>query len=340
MKRPATLQISFPLGQTLALALLILALMSAALEIAARLPQVESRVPTAIGSGHPELDTKFGDLDYLHDKYGRIDCLFIGSSVVNTGIDPATVEQVFQQQTGIPITCYNFGINGVTAANTATLAGLLIDRYHPHLLVYGFTLRAFGTYVDHDARRLMNTPWIAYQLGDFDLKGWLIDHSAAFRRYLAARDWPEYGWQHPIGDRGDPTGFMPYTFQVATFDLPPELADFTFSDQQLAGLDQILALRDRTQLIVLEVPAPPTTRDTFKGGPDGHRAAIQQIAAVAEAKGVSVWLTSDRDLIPANGWIGDVEHLNRRGAAFFSQWLGAQLADAFANGEIRPVPVK
>ena len=324
-----TLQLTFPLGQTLALALLILVGMSAALEGIARLPQVDSRVPTAIGSGHADFDVKFGQLDYLTAKHGRIDCVFLGSSVVNTGIDPASVANVFRQKTGTPITCYNFGINGITAATAAELAALLIERYQPRVLIYGFTLRAFGTYVDTNADRFTASEWFRYQQGDFTLKGWLIDHSMAFQRYLAVRRWPRYVWQNPIGTRGDPTGFVPYTFAVKEFVPPPFLADYAFSDQQLAGLEQIIGLQDQTQLLLLEFPAPPHTRDAFQGGPDGHRAAMQQIAVLAETGGVPIWLTSDLDLIPANGWSGDVEHVNRRGAAIFSQWLGAQLAEAF-----------
>ncbi|MBN1562444.1 MAG: SGNH/GDSL hydrolase family protein [Anaerolineae bacterium] len=336
-----TLQLTFPLGQTLALALLILAGMSMALEISARSPQVEQRVPTAIGSRHADLDVKFGELDYLVEQTGRVDCVFLGSSVVNTGIDPAVVANVFRQQTDTSITCYNFGINGITAATAADLADLLIERYHPRVLVYGFTLRALGTYVDTTAAdSLADSVWFRYQQGEFTLKGWFIDHSVAFQRYLALRRWSRYAWQNPIGDRGTPTGFVPYTFAVQEFVPPPFLTNYAFSDQQLAGLDQIVAMRDQTPIILLELPAPPHTRAAFRGGVDEHRATIQQIADRATSGGVPVWLTSDRDLIPENGWSGDVEHMNRRGAALFSQWLGGRLAEAFTDGELMGITVE
>jgi hypothetical protein len=333
-----TLRLSFPLGQTLALALLILAGMSITLELIARLPQVESRVPPAIGSRHPDLDVKFGELDYLTEQQGRVDCIFLGSSVVNTGIDPVFVSEAFRQQTGAPITCYNFGINGITAATAAELADLLVERYHPRVLVYGFTLRAFGTYVDTTADRFADSDWFRYQQGAFTLKGWFIDHSAAFQRYLALRRWSRYAWQNPVGDRGTPTGFVPYTFEVKEFVPPPFLTDYAFSDQQLAGLERIIALDDQTPVILLELPAPPHTREAFQGGVDGHRATIQQIAAMAESGGVPIWLTSDLDLIPADGWSGDVEHMNRRGAIMFSRWLGRRLAEAVEAGEFLYAP--
>ncbi|RPJ00825.1 MAG: hypothetical protein EHM39_04265, partial [Chloroflexi bacterium] len=211
--RSSTLKLVFPAGQTIALAILILILLVVALEALVRLPWVDQHVPTAIGSAHEELDIKFGEADYLLRQRGRIDCIFIGSSVVRRGIDPGEVAAAYRAQTGEEIVCYNFGLSGLQSLSLARLAPIIVKRYHPRLLIYGISLRDLGLRDDTQAesRAIANTAWIQYQSGDFSLEGWAVEHLVTFRHFLALRNWPKHAFRNPIRDLNDPlrTGFVP-----------------------------------------------------------------------------------------------------------------------------------
>jgi hypothetical protein len=337
---PSTLQISFPFGQTLLLTALILALLAGGLEALARLTWVDNHVPTAVGSTNRYFDRKIGELDYRSAHAGGVDCIFLGSSLVNSGIDPTIFQAAYREQTGRDIVCYNFGVPGLTMTPAAKLSDLLMKRYHPRLLVYGFTLRALATDPAHrpdelfSGESIFNTPWVRYRRGSLNLEGWLVDHLTFDRRYLALRDWPLYEFGNPIRDLSSQllTGFMPFTFVPESFIAPEWLKTFTVAPSAWTGLEQIVALGEKTPLLLVEMPLSGQTLDAFKGGKTNYISILDQIDAYASEHGLPLWLTIQLHLIPDNGWAGDADHMNRTGAAVFSRWLGEQIGNATNNG--------
>ena len=336
----ATLRLTRPFGFTLLLTLVVLALLIALLEELARLPWVEMHVPTAIGSAHGGIDVKFGEADYLVARDGSLDCIVLGSSVVHVGFDPQRFGDAYRQQTGEALTCYNFGIDGMQTALAADMATILIERYHPRLLIYGFTLRALAD-ADMGAARvpIHATPWIQYRLGSFNIQGWIVDHFAAYRHFLALREWTAPRFQSPIADLGDPPrlGYYPVTRHLRVFVPLDYLATYGVSAEEWAGLERLAVLGSQThetQLLLVEWPIPDHTLAVFNGGPDNYRRIMNEAAAVAQAHGIPMWLTTDLHLIPDEGFLGDTHHLRQTGAEIFSAWLGDQVGIAVNTGKL------
>lgn len=336
VSRSSTLRLARIPGQTLVLAVLILALVLIGAELAARLVLDDSDRPTAIGSDVPALDVKIGALDRLDETRG-VDCLFVGSSVVLNGLDPAAVEAAYAARTGEAITCYNVGVPALTARAAAVVAEVLVERYHPHVLVYGFTLRAVAagtSQADDVYDDLLATPWIAYRRGDASLEGWLVDHSTLLRHYLAYRNWPS--WQYPNWRRtftdSSPTGYVPFfrtrPLDPAAIQTPSYFQHYALDPAEMAGLAEIVALDGNTRVVLLEMPLPDFVLALFDGGAAGYRAIVEgEIGALAEAHAVPLWQTSPLALVPLEGWAEDAHHVNHQGAQLVSAWLGERLAD-------------
>jgi len=340
MKLPSspTLSLSYLPGQTFALALCILALIAAASEAAARLWLDGSSVPVAIGSTNTTFDRNIGLLDELLEREGHVDCILLGSSVVLNGFDPALVSDTYAQQTGDPLACYNFGIPALTAKGAGLLAELLVERYHPRLLIYGLTLRAVAEGAFQSDRiywHITETPWVQYKRGSFTLTGWLADHSSAFQHYLAYRNWMKHEFGNWLAEHKNAsrTGYTPlYSTPIidpAAVNGPAYFTTFRYAPQDLAGLDQILRLQGQggTKVLLVELPLPLFFRELFDGGAAGYQMRLDELAARAAEYGVPLWQTSTLDLVPENGWAADIQHVNDNGARALSRWLGERLAN-------------
>ena len=300
---------------------------------------MSQHVPTAIGSSHPDLDVKFGEAGSpCSTSDGRIDCILIGSSVVLRGIDPVLVAAAYHAQTGEDITCFNFGIAGIQALSLADVVEIIVRRYHPRLLVYGIILRDLGfrDNAQAESRAIANTAWIQYQLGDFSVEGWAVDHLVTLRHFLALRQWPRPSFQNPIRDLSDPprTGFVPFTSYADTYSAEKYLKNYTIWPEQWTGFERLIALGERTHLLIIEVPLPDQTLAAFEGGPEAYQRTMDNVARYAAEHGIDTWMTTRLHLIPADGWVGDTHHLHRIGAQVFSQWLGDQLGQAVKQGRL------
>ncbi len=336
--RPSTLHIEMPIGQTLALAVLILSLLIGALEGLSHLPWVERHLPTAIGSSHTDPNLKFGELDILLDREGRIDCIFVGSSMVLRGINPAIFARAYRKQTGQDIVCYNFGVRASRASSISLLSEILIERYHPRLLVYGFSLRDLTgePFNDRQQQEILDSPWLQYQLKSFNVKGWIIDRSEAVRHFLAFHAWllpgPDDLKDFPLGSSY--RGYTPFTTRSdIALQAAPNPHGFIFTQTQWGGLKCFLSLRTQTQLLLVEMPASYRLISMVQGGRETFRDLIYQARDFIVGYGVPVITTIDLNLIPDSGW-SDAYHLQQTGAELFSAWLGDKVGAAVNAGEV------
>lgn len=329
--------------------LIVLALLVSVLEVGARLLLDPATSPTAIGSRNPILDVKFGMLDRLQAERGVIDCLFVGSSVVNFGIQAAAVEASYTATTGAPLTCYNFGVSALTASGAATLIEVLIDRYHPRVLIYGFTLRALTGEANQGAevdQQIATDSWLRYQRGEPDAYGWLVDHSAALRHYLPYRHWMRADYLQYIMPFNDaaPDGYAPFIGSGGDprmAELPDYFRPYHADLVERAALDRILALpTPDTQLMLLAMPLPHFILAEFESattgltGLDGYESEIAALADDPAARDVVAWSLTPRDLIPLEEWAEDAFHVNDAGAYRLSTWLGEAFAEAAQAGEL------
>jgi hypothetical protein len=334
MTHHRTLHIRLPLGQTFALALLILALVTLVGEAFARVVLPHTDLPTAIGSQNPTFDQKIGMLDRLADEAGGVDCIFLGSSVVLNGLDPAAFSAAYAAQTGQAITCYNFGVPALTARTAGVLAEFLVERYQPGLLVYGFTLRALAADVpqaDEVYSGIVETPWFEYKRGSVNVRGWLVEHSTAYRYYLALRNWitPLFTNELRQHIHAPDDGYEPfhsfYKLDPARVHVPDYFARYTTAPDAWAGLEKIVALHGDTQVLLLDMPLPDFLRAQFDGGADAYQAVVDEVGAYAQARGVTLLSTNPLDLIPGDDWAEDGQHVNHQGAQILSRWVGEQV---------------
>src|SRR5262249_8110573 len=116
-----------------------------------------------------------------------------------------------------------------------------------------------------------------------------------------------------------------------------ELAGYQVAPAQLAGLVELAGLR-RSGVggALLELPTlartpPPPART--RAPPPTFRERGSPAAAPA---GIAPFQLDHGTAIPDDGW-ADLGHLNRRGAAAYSGWLGARLAQAVRAPASSPI---
>ena len=319
---------------------------AAVVEEVARTPWFERNLPyRSVGNHNYQFEIKWFRLQDYVEQNGGVDIIILGSSLVNTGLDPDIVSQTFYEQTGTRPRIFNFGVEGLTIAPNSVLAGLLVERYHPALLIYVTEMRDYiaGNGLEYETP-FLNDPWFRYQLGDFTLFGWLADHSAALQHYLPFRNWMQANFLEtaPIYLRryADTTasGYEPDRATASDLDATPdpkdpheapyfeEYGNYQIAPSRLEDLNTILKLKrdGETAVWVVEMPVHASFY-VYVGGEAVHREFQQTIASLIVSKG-SLFIPAETcNAIPLEGrsnrW-----HLNYIGAPYFSHCLGGQLA--------------
>ena len=317
------------------------------LEGGARLPILQKFSPfRSVDNSDYQFEIKWFRLqDYVKEN-GGVDILFVGSSLVNTGIDPSVVEKTYASLTGAVPRMFNFGVEGMTIAPTSALVQILISHYHPVLIVCVTEMR---DYIAGNGRayetNLMVDPWFSYQRGQFTFSGWLLDKSAALQHYLPYRDWMRAGFPDLISNyikRYQNTASDGYEADLmigTNIDVPPDPANpedakyliyngnYQIDPFRIEDLQKIITFSQSqgTKVLVIEMPVHPTAYAYF-GGLTVHQQFQQTISSLVNNQG-GTFLPAESCLssIPlagrSNRW-----HLNYIGAPPFSQCLGQQLA--------------
>jgi hypothetical protein len=328
------------------------------LELLAWLPWLEKISPyRSVDNFDYQFEIKWFRLQDYVKSHGGVDIIFLGSSLVNTGVDPDYVAQTYYQQTGVQPRIFNFGVEGMTIAPNSVIARLLVERYHPALLVYVTEMRDFigGLGLEYETPFLKD-PWLQYQTGNFNPFGWVVDHSAALQHYLPYRNWVRSDFPQTISlyikryQETSASGYEPDSMMGVKVDVPPnpndpaEAQNFKdYGNYQIAAsrLDHLKGMLDfsknqGTNVWVVEMPVHPTFY-VYVGGEAVHQQFQQTISSFVKTNGGS-FLPSEACLntIPLKGrsnrW-----HLNYIGAPYFSSCLGDQLAIFVEQNHINPI---
>ncbi|UCG24712.1 MAG: hypothetical protein JSW55_01565 [Chloroflexota bacterium] len=342
-----------PVGQTLGLALVFLVLLVVLGELVARTQAIRSHLANpSWGGQHRHLDIQMGRLEYLTTTEGSIDCLFLGSSMVWRGFDPLAFSDAYKEQAGQDIRCFNFGINGLSAASANALAHILVQEYQPRLLIYGIDARDLT--IPREAKEaavLLDMPWIRFRLGDFSVAGWLIESSHLLRYrsslfallrfnhdqalWRSAEPFEKYGFDPDSNttedvsippDRQSGSGRVQYAFEL--------LYDFKMLPENLAGLEGIASLDNQTtEVVVVTMPLPKTYLHFFRNGENDYQRFQSQVSETVDLYGASILPVPTMSLLPDDSWV-DYGHVNANGAHRFSNWLGRQLGKEVEKEEI------
>ena len=320
-----------------------LAVCCAVVELSARTAGVRTRLlPPSVGSPSRPFEIQLARLDAFVRREGAPDCVFVGSSLVLTGIDPEVFDAAYERRAGHRSRCFNLGVPGMSASDVGALAGIVLDDYEPSLIVYGATFRDFSTRVEGPG--LGALAWVRYRRGAWSAEGWLIDHSDAYRYYLTYRDWmdPEQRrlMSRPFATADDgfwrqPPRAVPVTLEEQLENVKGDLSMLMhdgIAATHLAGLDAFLRLRERgLRTIVVEMPGPTAISEWLRRR-DDYRRFVARIRRETRGHGAPFWANRKqvpRRLVADGGW-NDLLHMNTTGAEIFSRWLGDAIARAFA----------
>ena len=324
------------------------------IEAISRSGLAEKVFPTKALDVYPyPFEIKWRRLQEYVAQNGGVDVIIVGSSVVNTGIDPDVVARTYSQKTGKKLRIFNFGVEGLTIVPDAVFAKLLVQTYHPALLIYGTIPRDYLGNYDLDTNQgFLASPWIQYRSGQLNLLGWLIDHSVGLQRYLVYRDWIRSDFLSTLelyihrSNRTTPSGYEPDSFVATNLNTPPNPSNpadesmfnlyhnYQIDPFRLSQLQDILDLQKlpETRVIILEMPMHPTFY-LYMGGQAVHHEFQKKLAEVITSSHSIFIPANGNPNIPANGH-SDREHLNHNGAGPMSTFLGQQLAALTLNNHL------
>jgi hypothetical protein len=346
-----TLQLRGVNGRFLLSLLLFLLLYLLAAEVIVRLGA--GRLPLgapSLGSEHTQFEQQWFRLQEYAAQRGGVACLFLGDSTVMTNFAPGPFAEAYRQETGEAVDCFNFGVGAVTAVGFATLSDLLVQEYRPRLLLVGVQALSFTVPEEEQGGAdLSANAWVRYKLGDFNLEGWLYEHSHLYRHLGAFGQLatftanPQEVMQSAAGEVGGAQdGFYPMVgpgpFDVA--ELPDPAVDhpylehyfavmggFRMLPENLAALERIMALDSpATQVIVVEMPVPETFYAFFANGAEDYEAFVEGVKRETAVNHIPFWRITDLSQLPAPLWF-NYNHLNADGAPIFSRWLAHQLTN-------------
>jgi hypothetical protein len=306
-----------------------------------------------MGSRHYQLGQKLALLDDSIRKHGPLDCVMLGSSMVDTGFDPDAFQRGYNAITGRRIHCFNFGIDASSAASTAALVSILVEDYRPPLVIVGTDPRDYAVpSEDRDPNVILSTPWVKYRQGQFSIDGWLLEHSYLYRYRqhigrLARLNFDGTLLSHTTNNFEIlSNGFTPFSKVSTYINEPPAPEDDSFEvryytrifssyhmlTENLAALEAIMAYNQtESRVIVVEMPVSDGLYYFFGNGSVDYDRFVDGVTELATLHDVPFWRTEPLDSIPDNGWL-DYSHLNTTGAEIFSIWLGEEVGMAEVQG--------
>ncbi len=330
------MKITPPFGGVLLGAVFILVFVSLAGEFVIRLGMSLDFWPAPLlGSANAELDIKLQALDEIARKE-KVDCIFLGSSQLDTALNPSIFSETYEHETGYPIKCYNFSLGTLTAGPAGKIAALLVYRYQPELLVFGISARDFSRDFGELARPLIDDPWVKDRVGQPNLTGRLTEISMFFRFLSQNRVAfnPDYQTLRTRMLRQlNPDGFLQYNGNDLSIDTDAFIPKYKLHAEDLSGLDEVMATEAQgVRVIILEVPIYPDFLPHYVEG-DSEKYFTMFRVPVQERINVygAPFIYSQEAIgihIPGSGW-NDVKHLNTQGAEIFSRWFARRAAELF-----------
>ena len=222
-----------------------------------------------------------------------MDCVFLGTSIVDRGLSPADFEQAYQAAAGADHLLqlwrgrrrrvYRRAAGGVCNARVSA-SPARVRR-----------IARLGNGWDEGS--LAWLPWLKYQQGEFSPRGWLAEHSRL------------YGYSRPLvndltgtlsGERRAfldrmilANGFYP-TDERITFPMLPgdegrlERSNYAISEAWLSRLDDMLAFHrpPQTHVVIVEMPVHPVALEGRDDRLGDYAASMSAITERAGAKGV------------------------------------------------------
>lgn len=329
--------------------ILIVGVILIGFEVAARLNAFNEVFPfRSLGMSETIFQLKWQRITEFQGSRGNVDAIILGSSLVNTGIDPDEVSRIFSEETGYTFNLFNYGVEGFTIESSELASQILANTYHPSLIIIGTEMRDYyavsGTAAHQD---FVPAAWTRYQTGDFSPYGFLISHSVALQVAISAANWmiPDFIDNYHSGiyryNTMNLTGYECDHAINLSVNQPVDLSDpqeqhlqdlylgFEADPDRIAALQQMITYLtgQGIAVVVLDMPINPTALSYYGGETEyqEYHTLIQQ--TVEDAGGIYIPAPSPES-IPEDGW-ANRHHLNINGAPVFSQYVGRSLAELY-----------
>ena len=301
-------------------------------EIVARTSIGYSLPPPSVGADSFEFDTKVYYLEQSIRQRGALDCLIVGDSMTNNGIDTTLVEEAYRAETGASIHCFNFGLPALFLDGSGPLATALVNRFQPKLLILILSPRDFETSVDFPIRYVGSSDWSEQNLGKPSLRGWAVNSLYGYRYALSLQYWLTPSNRESFTHTWrmiTPHGFSPALGFGEQREIDPDPPEFqrTYPAAQ-NGFEQLLRLmREGTNLLIIDAPMRPDIYSAWQA--TYFQPYVEYMRATLAENKIPFWLTKElSDSIPPEGWY-DLQHVNENGVPLLNAWLGRQLAQAY-----------
>lgn len=281
-------------------------------------------------------DVKVASLENFIDESGQLDCLLVGDSMVNNGLDPILIEDAYQKMTGSSLHCFNFGIPALTLDASGPVAAALAKRFQPRLLIFLLSPRDFVPKYGQIYRHVSKSDWVMQNLGYSSLKGWLVNHSYSYRYLLLFQYWLQPENRATMLEAMNSISKEGY-WRLEGFRTPSQeyvtQPDYYFWDSESqTGLAYLLNLQDDgIAVLMVDVPVRSDYYQIYLESPENYEEIfLLPLDNFLLDYGIPFWSAQKIAVsIPDSAW-HDPIHVNQEGVPVFSAWLGHELAVNYA----------
>lgn len=346
-RKDRTLKLEWPFGRTVILSVAILAALVAAAELLLRWEPLQSRLPyPSFGNNSHQLDIKLHLLEKMAARHGPPDCLFLGNSMVQAGIDPDAFNETYREVTGHSLRCFNFGVLGMAPYAGATLIRILNRSYGPKMVIWGISPYDLKTDEKNKQLALENGSWIRFQMGNRDFGGWLIDASYLTRYYLRFRLWLDFPridrvilaserrWSANGFTRGRHGSAITEPGQREREAKNKEvMRDFKINQRVLSMMHEAFQPTPGVTCVLVEMPIHRNYAAKNEEEEKHYKKLISLIQGFAERKNIHFIQSDPQNSFSDDQWRNSL-HMNSSGALRFSRWLGGRVGAAVKQGVI------
>jgi hypothetical protein len=291
------------------------------------------------GAANADLNIKLPMLDDLVKKTGVVDCIFLGSSMTNDDVDPEVFAQTYAEISGRTVTCFNFAVATLTGEIAGGLSRILVERYHPGLIIYGTSARDYSK--ELGARALKDDPWYLYKLGEWNLPGWLQEHSMLYREYLKLlSDLNPDNREYAVKVRQNTSPFGHYIVNVNVTSLEGQntIHEKKLLQKDFDGVKQLTNLDGKNvRVVVVEIPVHERYLPVYvNDNPEEYYTLFfDPMAKLLYEKGIQFIQTiTARQFVASEDEWADMKHLNNKGSIKFSAWLADEIWRLEQDGQL------
>jgi len=280
-----------------------------------------------------------------------INCVFGGSSLVQTGINPHIFTTALSSENDAQISCYNLGMDASTLSSTApTILYFSQDNPINYVLIGVQTLQ-FTNVGDQPAffteDQIDDNDWLQYALGKFNLGGWISENLrlsnivtsvvssafpvAGFGVQATNHFRPEAPRIINIDGYGPLLGFRdPSPLYQPTSNLYATDTSIDLDPQDFAALDELIerSQNGNFELIFVEMPVNDPSNVVNE--------VMDQVSILIRDQGIPFLSTRGLAPLPPTAF-SDQTHMHINGSFMFSEWLGTQIGRAIATGALENV---